>query len=44
MDDAGDEQFDDGPDADVEITDIPEEDIVNRQPGWLRRRSQASIL
>jgi hypothetical protein len=44
MKEPGDEQFDDGLDGYVEITDIPEEDIVNRQPEWLRRRSQASIL
>src|SRR5947209_16632385 len=44
MDDTEQEQFHDDSDADVQITDIPEEDIVNRQPGWLRRRSKASLL
>src|SRR5437588_7676516 len=38
------EQLDDDLDAGVEITDIPEEEIGNRQPGWLRRRSKASLM
>ncbi|HJT56507.1 MAG TPA: hypothetical protein VJ761_08430 [Ktedonobacteraceae bacterium] len=40
MDDTEHEQFHD----DVEISDIPAEEISNARPGWIRRGSEASLL
>ncbi len=41
MDDKDQNQFHDD---DVEITDIPADEIAHHQPGWLRRQSEASLL
>lgn len=44
MQETDDEQFNYDSDESVEIIDIPEEEVGNREPGWLRCRSEASML